>query len=203
MAGGNGPSLTVNDAQPDAAGNYYVEVLNEAGQATSSNALLTVNVPPSIDTEPQAQSVMLSSNATFTVGASGTAPLAYQWQFNSVTIPNATDSSYTRLNVQTSDAGEYLVIVTNVAGSATSSPTPLAVSLPERARFEQVSRLPDGSIHLLWSGEPGWSYTLEAATNLDALNWTVLGPISGSNGWFDFVDQDATNAPQRFYRARQ
>jgi uncharacterized lipoprotein YddW (UPF0748 family) len=160
-------------------------------------------VAPGIVLEPEPQTVKWTSNATFTVLASGAEPLAYQWQFNSTNIPGATASHYTRSNVQYSDAGPYRVQITNVAGAATSQPAMLTVLPPQPARFERIKILPDGRIDLLWSGEPGWSYTLQITTNADFLNWLDRGPISGSNGWFNFVDDDAVNAPQRFYRTRQ
>lgn len=158
---------------------------------------------PSIVLQPEPQAVKWTSNATFTVLASGTEPLAYQWQFNSTNLPGATASHYTRSHVQYSDAGPYRVLVTNIAGAATSQPAMLTIVPPQPARFQQIKILPDGRIDLLWSGEPGWSYTLQITTNADFLNWLDRGPISGSNGWFNFIDDDAVNAPQRFYRTRQ
>ncbi|HRT56134.1 MAG TPA: immunoglobulin domain-containing protein [Candidatus Paceibacterota bacterium] len=160
-------------------------------------------VAPVILFQPEPQTVKWTSNATFTVVASGTEPLAYQWQFNSTSIPGATASSYTRPNAQYSDAGLYQVQITNVAGAVTSQPAMLTVLPPQPVRFEEIKALPDGRIQLLWSGEPGWSYTLQTTTNADFLDWWDRGPISGSNGWFDFVDDEAVNSPQRFYRTRQ
>ncbi|HEY9171868.1 MAG TPA: immunoglobulin domain-containing protein [Verrucomicrobiae bacterium] len=195
--------LTITNVRPADAGSYSVDVINVAGQVTSSNATLGVNVPPVIEAHPQSQSVKWSSNATFTVTASGTAPLAYQWQFNGGDIPDATGSRYTRANAQDGDAGEYTVTVTNVAGAAFSQPALLTVIPPQPARFEAISKLADGRVYLQWTGEPGWSYQLQAATNLNFPGSPVLGPVSGSNGVFEFVDDVATNnTPQRFYRLR-
>ena len=159
-------------------------------------------VPPTIDTHPQSQSVKLGSNATFTVLATGDVPLHYQWQFKGIGIMGATGSSYTRWNVQTSDAGNYTVTVTNVAGVASSQPATLTVMLPQRAHFEAINLLADGRIKLLWTGEPGWSYMLQASTNVSFSDWSTMGPVSGSNGWFAFVDDDATNMERRFYRTQ-
>ena len=57
--------------------------------------MLTVIVPPTITNLPQSLTVTQGLNATFTVGASGTAPFTYQWTFNSGNISGATASSYT------------------------------------------------------------------------------------------------------------
>jgi hypothetical protein len=203
LSGTTAGSLTIGSAQPAHAGNYSVVVSNAGGSVTSSVAVLTVNVPPTIATPPQSQSVKCTSNATFTVTASGTAPLHYQWQFNNTAIPGATGSSYTRAGVQESDAGHYSVTVTNVAGSATSESALLTVLPPQAARFEPCSRLADGRLHLRWQGEPGWSYTVQAATNISFSNAVQFGPFTSADGWFEFVDDDPTNVPQRFYRIQQ
>jgi endonuclease/exonuclease/phosphatase family metal-dependent hydrolase len=83
--------------------------------------------PPSILTQPQPQVVPMGSNVTFTVEASGTAPLRYQWRFNETNLAGATASSYTRTNALVAHAGEYSVVITNLFGNATSSPALLTV----------------------------------------------------------------------------
>ncbi|HYG34662.1 MAG TPA: immunoglobulin domain-containing protein, partial [Clostridia bacterium] len=127
ILGATSSSYSITNVQPTRAGNYFVVVANAVGSITSSNALLTVNVPPSITNQPQSQTVLLGSNVTFSVGATGTSPLSYQWRFGNSNILGATSSTYTRTNVQTSHAGSYSVVVTNVAGSMTSSNALLTV----------------------------------------------------------------------------
>jgi hypothetical protein len=84
-------------------------------------------IPPSIAVQPLSQTVTVSSNATFTVSATGTVPLSYQWQFNSNSIAGATNSSLTLSNVQPWNIGNYRVVVTNAIGSATSSNATLSI----------------------------------------------------------------------------
>jgi pectate lyase len=87
--------------------------------------------PPSIDLDPQDQSVLAGQNALFSVQASGTAPLSYQWYYNTNTVlTNATSSILTLTNVQLADAGGYSVVVTNGSGAITSAVAQLTVSLP-------------------------------------------------------------------------
>jgi hypothetical protein len=117
-------TLTLTGVTTNQAGNYSVVVANVAGSVTSSNAVLMVNVPPVITTQPTSQTVIQGTNVTFgvTVSASSTPPLSYQWYFNNTNlIAGATNTSLTLMNVQPTDAGNYSVIVTNVAGSVTSS----------------------------------------------------------------------------------
>src|SRR5207245_6575276 len=66
----------------DNGAQFTVVVSNSVGSVTSSAATLTVNVPPSITTQPASQTVTAGQTATFSVTASGTAPLSYQWSKN-------------------------------------------------------------------------------------------------------------------------
>ncbi len=76
---------------------------------------------PYVAVQPASQSGNAGSNVNFSVTASGTGPLNYQWSMNGTNISGATNSTYTRANVQTTNAGSFQVIVTNLYGAATSS----------------------------------------------------------------------------------
>jgi hypothetical protein len=93
-------------------------------------AAYTTSIPPTITSQPQSQSVNPGSTVTFTVVATGSIPLSYQWRFNGSNLSGATGSSYTRSNVQTNDAGNYSVIVSNAAGTVTSADAALIVHTP-------------------------------------------------------------------------
>ena len=93
-------------------------------------AALTVYVPPAITTQPQSQTVTQGVNVAFSVMASGTTPLSYKWSFNGTAVSGATSSALALSNVQTTDAGSYTVIVTNVVGSVTSAVAALTVLVP-------------------------------------------------------------------------
>jgi hypothetical protein len=89
-------------------------------------------------TGPASQTVMVGQTATFTVTASGSGPLTYQWYKNGVAISGATSSTYTTSPTVTGDNGAvFTVVVSNAAGSVTSvgatltvqSPAPLAKSI--------------------------------------------------------------------------
>lgn len=130
ISGATANTYTVVNAQAGHAGDYSVRVTNSYGQAISSDAALVVNVPPSISAHPLTQSAVQTSNVTFSVTASGTAPLRYQWRFNSTNIPGATASFFSRTNVQPNHAGAYSVRVTNVAGILISEDAVLTVNIP-------------------------------------------------------------------------
>ncbi len=125
--GATGTSLTVANAQPADAGSYSVVVSNIAGAVTSADAVLTVTVPtvnvaPTITTQPQDQNVNQSGNAVFTVAATGTPSPSYQWRFDGTNIDGATGTSLTVANAQPANAGSYSVVVSNIAGAVTSAP---------------------------------------------------------------------------------
>lgn len=98
--------------------------LGTTKQSTSTKA-----TAPAFSTQPANQSVTVGHTATFSVTATGTAPLAYQWQKNNSNISGATSSSYTTpATVAGDDAAQFRVMVTNSAGSATSNPATLTVT---------------------------------------------------------------------------
>jgi hypothetical protein len=126
--GSNAASYSVSAAASADAGDYRVTVSNSAGSVTSNTVTLTVKVAPSITTQPASQTATVGQSVTFNVAASGTAPLSYQWQKGGTNISGATASSYTISSAQTTDAGNYDVVVSNSAGSVTSATAPLTVN---------------------------------------------------------------------------
>ena len=140
IAGATASSLVLNNVQTNFATNYLVVVTNVAGSVTSSVATLTILVPPSITGQPLSQSVVVGSNVVFSVTASGTLPLSYQWLSNGVSLAGATSSSLVLNNVPTNFAANYSVIVTNVAGTVTSAAATLTVLVPPSITGQPVSQ---------------------------------------------------------------
>jgi hypothetical protein len=128
IAGATSTNFTVLNVQTNDAGTYSVAITNAFGSIISSNAMLTVLSPPMIIVQPTNQSVMVNNSATFTVVASGTLPLSYQWSFNSTNLVGATNASLTLASVQLTQSGNYSVLVTNIYGSAQSSNALLTVN---------------------------------------------------------------------------
>ena len=123
--------LNPTSAASDNGAQFSVVVSNIAGNVTSTSATLTVNVTPSITTQPASTTVTAPASATFSVVASGTAPLSYQWRRNGVAISGATSASYVLNPTAGTDNGaQFTVVVTNVAGSVTSSVATLTVNVP-------------------------------------------------------------------------
>jgi Ig-like domain-containing protein/ASPM-SPD-2-Hydin domain-containing protein len=121
-------------ATSDSGSRFTVAVSNSADSVTSNAATLTVSAAaglPSITTQPASQTVVASQRATFLVAASGTGPLSYQWSKNGTAIPGATLTTYTTTATATSDNGSrFTVVVSNLAGDATSNAATLTVTAP-------------------------------------------------------------------------
>jgi hypothetical protein len=90
----------------------------------------TLTLLPTITTQLNSSSVATGGVARFSVVATGSAPLTYQWMKDGTSISGATSSTYTIASTKTTDAGSYTVTVTNSAGSVTSNPATLSVTAP-------------------------------------------------------------------------
>ena len=84
--------------------------------------------PPNISGQPANQTVVQGGFISFTVGATGTKPLNYQWFYNDDLIENATNSILLRSNIPLTAAGMYQARVSNVAGTANSDSATLTVN---------------------------------------------------------------------------
>lgn len=82
---------------------------------------------PEITKQPEGGLVSAGTTVELSVTATGTEPLSYQWRHNGVDIPGATNATYTIANITAAAAGEYLVVVSNAAGSVTSTMAVLSV----------------------------------------------------------------------------
>src|SRR4030095_15581128 len=111
--------LTLNGVQPANNGNYTVVITNTAGSVTSAVAVLTVLVAPAITGAPANPTIFDGDPASFTVSATGTAPLSYQWRKDGNNIAGANAATYTIPAAHASDEGLYSAVVTNPAGTAT------------------------------------------------------------------------------------
>lgn len=104
------------------AGTYRCVASNGCSNATSNSATLTLNLAPTITSNPSSGSVCSGNTYQFCVSATGTATLSYQWQKDGANISGATSSCYSATL-----AGSYRCVVSNGCGSATSSSATLSL----------------------------------------------------------------------------
>jgi hypothetical protein len=116
----------------DNGATFRCVVTNTLGNATSNSATLTVtsgNLPPTVTGDPADQTVQVGATASFSVTATGTSPLSYQWQKNNANIGGATVASYTTPATVKADSGaRFRCIVSNAFGHDTSAAALLRVT---------------------------------------------------------------------------
>ncbi|MFN7944988.1 MAG: family 16 glycosylhydrolase [Blastocatellia bacterium] len=154
----------------------------DGANIAGATAALTVNAPPVVTTQPQSQTIAYGSAATFTVAASGTAPITIQWQISSdggsnwSGISGATQTTYTIAAVNTTHNGnQYRAVLTNDYGTATTDPATLTVSIPTPA-----------------------GYTLTWHDEFDGVNGSAPDP-----NWWDFELFGNYNGEKQAYTSRR
>ncbi|MFL5731523.1 MAG: PQQ-dependent sugar dehydrogenase [Cytophagaceae bacterium] len=118
---------------------------------------------PQITTQPASQTVTQGQAVSFSVSASGMAPLSYQWQKDGVNITGATASVYSISSATASDAGQYKVTVSNTAGSSTSNGASLTVNPPSGG---DVTLNPTNDAYVRDGGSAATNFGTTDATHL-------------------------------------
>jgi hypothetical protein len=173
-----------------AAGTYYVVVTDPSGTISSANATVTVTDAPAIVTQPLSATILTGTSQTLRVEAIG-AGLSYQWYKDGTAISGATQPAY-----DASATGMYDVVVTNAAGTVSSSSATVAVSAtlsaptittqPANVTVNSGTRATlkvaasGTSIVYQWyrngtaiAGATGAAYTVPVASGADAGTYTV------------------------------
>lgn len=152
--------------------------------------------PPMIITQPTNQTLLLGNTAVFSVAADSYFPLAYQWNFQATNLENATNAILILTNVSPAQAGNYSVIISNPAGSMTSSNAILAVYTSAAAMLDTFSFANGNVLQFQVDGVPGFNYAVQTSTNLT--DW--ISRFTNASP-FAFTDTNALAFPQQFYRA--
>jgi hypothetical protein len=192
----------------DSCSAVTVQVMNTTTNRTATNTLVAIRAwvatdscgnsntcrqtiivllgdPPVITSQPQGVSTTYGGSATMAVGATGTGPLTYQWMFNGTNLDGATGSSLTLDALQFADAGLYCVVVSNAAGTVTSSMAVLNVAAKLLIEF-------NGTIEKITWPAP---FILQWSTD-------VAGPYTDVPGATSPYYYDTAQGPARFFRLR-
>ena len=173
-------SLMVSNVFGADAGGYSVIISNAFGSITSAVATLTV-IDPVITVQPVSQTLNLGDSVRLSVGAAGTPPLSYQWRKDGLVLAAGMQSSLVLTNLQGSDAGTYVVVVSNVWGSVTSTPALLGVNLASPDSFNPGA---NSSVYSLALQRDGKILVGGGFTTLGGQNCNYIGRLN-SDGTLD------------------
>jgi large repetitive protein len=176
LSGQTNVTLMRSNVNPAHGGSYDVVVNNPINSTTSQVATLTViSSTLSITNQPQNQTVLAGNTALFSVGASGSGSLIYQWRWNATAMNGATNATLSISNAQTTNAGNYDVVIIDANGSRTSSNAVLTVNAPPNITLQPVSR----------TVSAGGTVTLTSAASgspAPSLQWFFNNsPLAGAN----------------------
>ena len=192
---------------------YYLA--RSGGGATGIVAMITyASAPPTITAHPSNLAVAVGQSATFSVTASGSLPLTYQWQRSGVNIAGATSASYTIPSAQVSDTGaRFRVVVTNSFGSVTSNEATLTVtsnSAPIAAITQPVTgSLYSGGQTITFAGTgtdaedgslPASAFTWEVVFHHDTHTHPFMQPTSGLKSGSFVIPTTGETASNVWYR---
>lgn len=169
-------------AAADNGAKFDVVVSNSVASVTSATALLTVTatpVAPTITTQPANQTAASGQTATFTVVASGTSPLTYQWQKNTANITGATAATYVTPAITTADnKSQFRVVVTNSAGNVASNSATLTVSSTSTAAPKIITQPVNASVTV---GQSATFSVVASGTPSPTYQWQKNGAnVSGA-----------------------
>jgi alpha-tubulin suppressor-like RCC1 family protein len=123
-------SLSLDNVQFTNIGNYSVVVASARGSESSVPAVLTVLSPPLITAQPQSQTNLSGTTASFSMTVTGTPPISLRWLRNGFNLAARTNATLILTDVTASDAGNYTLVAANLYGSAMSQVAQLVVNVP-------------------------------------------------------------------------
>ncbi|HEY3855829.1 MAG TPA: immunoglobulin domain-containing protein [Verrucomicrobiae bacterium] len=176
---GIGPSLPLTAVTASNAGSYTLVVTSQFGSITSAPCSLTVLIPPQLETRLANDFTALDETAVFSVTATGTQPLAFQWQFDGTNLVDQTSEVLSITNAQWADAGIYTVLVTNAYGTASEAATLTVGNPPMITNAPTAITVAPGQTAVLSVGVAGdgpftyqWQFN---GTNLPPIITTIGG----------------------------
>ena len=202
------------DVAPDGSIYYLSRQVIDVSLAGVRRIHYTGSAAPSIGTHPTSRTVSVGQSTTFTVSATGTGTLSYQWQRNGVNIPGATASSYRLASPALADSGaRFRAVVTNAAGNATSNSATLTVTA-NRAPTASITspsstaRFSGGTV-INYAGAgtdpengtlPASAFTWRVELHHDEHSHPFLGPITNTKSGSFTIPRTGELSPNVWYR---
>ena len=186
IAGATKPTYVTSPSSADDGAKFSVVVSNSAGAVESAAALLTVKITeeaPTITSQPADQTITTGQDAHFSVVATGSDPLSYQWNRDGAPIAGATSGTYTTTPQGSADTGTvYSVTVTNAQGTVTSRSATLTVNAPAGgASAPTITTQP--ADQAARNGQSATFTVAAAGTAPLSFQWAKNGaPIAGATG---------------------
>ncbi|MBC7733177.1 MAG: hypothetical protein H7306_14980 [Bacteriovorax sp.] len=161
------------------------------GSANAPPPPETGRVPPTITQQPADLSVTAGQGASFTVAATGTAPLSYQWQRDGVNVSGATGTTYALETTVIGDsAAMFRAVVTNEAGTATSNAATLTVVAS--APVLTITRQP-ADTSVVAGTQATFSVAGTCSSGTLSVQWQRSSGSGGGLTWADIVTATATD----------
>lgn len=198
------------DVGPDGA-LYY---LSHTGTRIGRISYVPAGTAPSITLQPANQTVGAGQSVTFSVSASGTAPLSYQWQRNGIDLAGATAADCTLNPATLADDGlPFRCVVTNGFGSVTSDPATLTV-IANQPPVAVISNPPAGTAYtagdvIVYAGTgsdpedgtlPAGAFTWQVDFHHNTHSHPFVAPTSGAAGGSFTIPTAGETASNVWYR---
>jgi hypothetical protein len=186
----------------DRSGSGRITISGSIGGELRDFVIVQYDQPPSLDapvilTQPQDVSVQLGGAAVFRVTASKA--LRYQWQFEGVDIPGATNNTLTLSEVGPAQEGFYTVLVLNDVFCQASDSAVLTLLVPQ-PMIVSSTLTPDRQFICTVVVTPGLTYRFESSEDL--ITWRTISTVQADLRVVGFSEQNVRPA-RRFYRVVQ
>ena len=190
-------SLTFKPALNKTGTVMITVMVNDGGKSNNivtRTFTVTVTGRPLLSCQLTNQAALVGQTKAFSVSATGSGTLKYQWKFNGTNLSSSVSSLLTLKNIATNQSGVYSVTVTDGNGS-TNSTAALTVYATAAGSLAPAGHA-SGQYTMTVGGVPGCQYIVQAST--DFVNWV---PLQTNTAPFTFVDTNASQFGKRFYRS--
>jgi hypothetical protein len=181
------------------------ENTGNSGASVSATFVFTITnasggTPPAITQQPQSRTVIAGQSTNFTVSATGTAPLSYFWRKGTAVVQTGTNVTYVLNNVQAGAAGTYSVIVSNAAGTVTSTNATLTVVTPVTISAQPTNRIVTSGVNIAFgvtatgtSPKYQWRFNSNAIAGATSATLNLTNVTPANSGFYSVVVTNTAN----------